>query len=145
VIDEGQDFSPMMTRSLAAAIPPDGSLTFFGDMAQQIYGNKISWRSAGLKVREVWRFEENYRNTKQIARLALAMANMPYFRDVADLVEPNAPAADGALPALVSLDSEAEQIQFVAKRAQARAQTGTVAVLFRDRALEKTLLPLLTM
>jgi superfamily I DNA/RNA helicase len=39
VIDEGQDFSPQMLRSLVMAIPPDGSLTFFGDAAQQIYGN----------------------------------------------------------------------------------------------------------
>lgn len=44
VIDEGQDFSPMMLRSLAAAIPTDGSLSFFGDMAQQIYGNRMAWR-----------------------------------------------------------------------------------------------------
>jgi superfamily I DNA/RNA helicase len=144
VIDEGQDFSPMMIRSLAAAIPTDGSLTFFGDMAQQIYGNKISWRTAGLIVREVWRFEENYRNTKQIAQLALAIARTPFFRDVADLVEPKAPAADGALPALVTFKSEADEIGFVAERAQKRAQTGTVAVLFRDRELEKTLPPLLS-
>ena len=30
VIDEGQDFSPEMIRSLAKAVPLDGSLTFFG-------------------------------------------------------------------------------------------------------------------
>lgn len=141
VIDEGQDFSPMMLQSLAAAIPPDGSLTFFGDMAQQIYGNKISWRTAGLSVRDVWRFEENYRNTKQIAQLALAIAQTAYFRDVADLVEPKSPAADGALPALVECPSETDEIKFVAVRAQQLAQTGTVAVLFRDRQMERALGP----
>src|SRR5215207_5070335 len=36
VIDEGQDFSPAMLRSLAAAVPADGSLMFFGDVAQQV-------------------------------------------------------------------------------------------------------------
>ena len=50
VIDEGQDFTPAMLRSLALAIPSDGSLTFFGDMAQQIYGNRISWRMAGRSI-----------------------------------------------------------------------------------------------
>ena len=139
ILDEGQDFSPMMIRSLAAAIPAEGSLTFFGDMAQQIYGNKISWRTAGLSIRDVWRFEENYRNTKQIAKLALAMARMPFFKDIADLVEPKSPVADGALPALVSFKSEADEIRFVAERAQKYAQTGTVAVLFRNREMEKTL------
>ncbi len=67
VIDEGQDFSPQMIRSLAKGIPQDGSLTFFGDMAQQIYGRRMSWKSAGLNVSKVWEFKENYRNTKQVA------------------------------------------------------------------------------
>ena len=89
VIDEGQDFSPMMLRSLAAAIPDDGSLTFFGDMAQQIYGSQMSWRNAGINVRHVWKFEENYRNTRQVAQLALAIARMPYFSDDPDLVDRN--------------------------------------------------------
>lgn len=56
IIDEGQDFSPEMLRSLAAAIPENGSLTFFGDIAQQIYGHRMSWRSAGLTTPNIWRF-----------------------------------------------------------------------------------------
>src|SRR5207302_6767566 len=81
VIDEGQDFSPQMIRSLAKAIPKDGSLTFFGDMAQQIYGRRMSWKSAGLKVSKVWQFQENYRNTKQVSALGLAISRMPYFKE----------------------------------------------------------------
>ena len=136
VIDEGQDFSPMMLRSLAAAVPPDGSLTFFGDMAQQIYGNRMSWRSAGLYVSDVWEFEDNYRNTKQIAQLALAIAEMPHFPDDADLVEPKSPTADGPLPAFVSFDSEVNEEDFVTHQAERLSQTGTVGVLFRNREQE---------
>jgi superfamily I DNA/RNA helicase len=143
VIDEGQDFSPMMLRSLAVAVPPDGSLTFFGDMAQQIYGNKMSWRSAGLTVRQVWEFEENYRNTKQVSKLALAIAALPYFRDVIDLVEPKAPVADGPQPALVSFRNEGDELNFVVVRAKRLAQTGTVAVLFRNREQEDAIEPLI--
>lgn len=133
VIDEGQDISPMELRSLAAAVPADGSLTFFGDMAQQIYGNKLSWRDAGLRVRDVWKFEENYRNTQQVAQLALALAKTPGFPDVADLVSPKAPIADGPLPALVSFTSAADEEKFVIERARHFGETNTVAVLFRDR------------
>lgn len=141
IIDEGQDFSPVMLQSLAAAISSDGSLTFFGDMAQQIYGHKISWRSAGLDVGDgdIWRFEQNYRNTKQIAQLALAIAKSRHYRGIADLIEPKSPIADGPLPALVGFDSEDAEMRFVAAQAQKRAQTETVAVLFRDRDLEKRL------
>ena len=139
IIDEGQDFSPVMLQSLAAAIPTDGSLTFFGDMAQQIYGHKISWRSAGLNVVNAWRFEENYRNSKQIAQLALALARSPFYRGVADLIEPKSARADGPLPALVGFRSEDAEMRFVEQLAQQYAKKGTVAVLFRDRNLEKCL------
>jgi superfamily I DNA/RNA helicase len=141
IIDEGQDFSPVMLQSLAAAIPSEGSLTFFGDMAQQIYGHKISWRSAGLDVRDrdIWKFEQNYRNTKQIAQLALAIAKSSHYRGIVDLIEPKSPTADGPLPALVGFKTEAEELKFVASLAQKLAETGTVAVLFRDRELEQVL------
>lgn len=48
VIDEGQDLAPEMLRALTKAIPADGSITFFADVAQQIYGHRMSWRAAGL-------------------------------------------------------------------------------------------------
>lgn len=136
VIDEGQDFSPEMLRSLAAAIPQDGTLTFFGDIAQQIYGHRMSWRSAGLAPPEVWRFEENYRNTRQISRLALALAEMPNFPGDPDLVEPRAPAADGPLPALVRLADESQEREFVLSRAVESSRTETVVILLRTREQE---------
>lgn len=139
VIDEGQDFSPMMLRSLAAAIPEDGSLTFFGDMAQQIYGNKMSWRSAGLRVSQPWRFQDNYRNTRQVSQLALAIAGLPFFPGDPDLVEPKSPLADGPLPALVACSTENIEIQFVSEMASRLGETGTVAILFRDRGQEHRL------
>jgi superfamily I DNA/RNA helicase len=106
-------------------------------MAQQIYGNRMSWRSAGLHVNEVWKFEENYRNTQQIAQLALAIANMPCFPGDADLVEPKSPTADGPPPVLVAFKTESEEERFVEQRARSLGQIGTVAVLFRDREQEK--------
>ncbi len=137
VIDEGQDFSPEMIRSLAKAIPPNGSLTFFGDVAQQIYGHRMSWRSAELNINKVWEFKENYRNSKQIAQLGLAISKMPYFKGVPDLVEPVSPPADGPLPTLVECSSIDQEIVFVVKQAIQLAKTQSVAVLFRDRQDEK--------
>lgn len=144
VIDEGQDLSPVMLRSLAAAVPPNGSLTFFGDMAQQIYGNRISWRSAGLTVLREWQFQENYRNTKQVAKLALAIASSPHFRDVPDLVEPRAPTADGPLPTLIGFSAADAELPFVAESAKKMSDNRTVAILFRDRRQEAALESLLS-
>lgn len=137
IIDEGQDLSPQILRSLVAAVPSDGSVTFFGDVAQQIYGHRLSWRSAGFEIGRVWKFKENYRNTRPIARLALAVARMPYFTGAADLVEPSSPTADGPNPALVSFSSQADEINFVIDRAARAARSRSVAVLFRKRAHER--------
>lgn len=137
VIDEGQDFSPEMIKSLAHAIPDNGSLTFFGDVAQQIYGHRMSWRSAGLQIEKVWHFHENYRNSRPIARLGLAISKMPYFQGVVDLVEPVAPFADGPLPTLIQCTSSEIEIKLVVNQAMDSAKTLSVAVLFRDRQDEK--------
>jgi superfamily I DNA/RNA helicase len=144
VIDEGQDFSPQMIKSLVSAIPADGTITFFGDMVQQIYGSRVSWRSAGLKNVSEWRFEENYRNSKQIAKLALEITRMPYYSGVPDIVEPKAPSADGPLPLLVELESKEKEIQFVVKQANILSKTQSVAILFRDREDEASFSKYLT-
>ena len=132
VIDEGQDFSPEMIRSLVAAIPKDGSLSFFGDVAQQIYGQRISWRSAGLEAPKLWLFKDNYRNTKQISQLGLAISRMPFFKDIADIVEPVSPKADGPLPTKVKCENGKQQIQIALESARSAAKTQRVAILVKD-------------
>lgn len=131
VIDEGQDFSPEMIRSLASAIPDDGSLTFFGDVAQQIYGHAVSWRTAGLEISKEWEFTKNYRNSPEIADLALAIAEMPYYADQADMVVPDEFADSGPPPTLVSFDDVAAEDDFVVEQALELGRIGTVGVLCR--------------
>jgi superfamily I DNA/RNA helicase len=130
VIDEGQDLKPNMLRALAKAIPPDGSLTFFGDVAQQIYGHRLSWRTAGLLPPKVWLFEENYRNSKTIAELALAISNMAYYGAPADLVAPKQPSAEGPKPTLVRFSDEEAETAFIVERALA-SRGRSVAILTR--------------
>ncbi|MFE2135458.1 3'-5' exonuclease [Streptomyces sp. NPDC059466] len=135
VVDEAQDLSPESIRSLAEAIPPEGSLTLFADYAQQIYGQRVSWRSCGLKVAKTEVFLDNYRNSPEIARLAIAMAQMPHFRDSADLVEPRAPQrAAGAKPTLVGFPSIEAEAAAVATSVASFAKVARVGVLARTRA-----------
>lgn len=136
VIDEGQDFSPTMLRSLAAAVPADGSLMFFGDVAQQVYGTRISWRSAGLKAPRIWRFEQNYRNSKQIAQLGIAISQMPFFQGEVDLVAPREPKAEGPLPTLVHCSDKDSEFELAVEFAMRSRLTQTVAILMRNRSIE---------
>lgn len=137
VIDEGQDLPPEKIRSLTEAVPTDGSVTFFGDFVQQIYGQGISWRSSGLVVpRGVKRFEDNYRNSAQVARVAIAMAAMPHLQlDAEDLVEPKAPTAAGPLPVIVKCADNATQRNLVQELARRLGATKPVAILARTWSL----------
>lgn len=132
VIDEGQDLSPDAIRSLVEVVDPGGSVTFFGDYHQLIYGQGVSWRSCGMTINKVERFSDNYRNTAQIARLAIAMSRMPHMAgDPNDLVEPREPTAAGALPTLVTCRDERHEVEIVRAQARDSARTGSVAVLAR--------------
>lgn len=141
IIDEGQDMSPEMLRSLSKAIPADGSITFFGDMAQQIYGRGMSWRYAGLRPLKVWEFQQNYRNTLSIAKLGLAISQMPYYQGLADMVEPIFPVADGPKPTLVRYSSLANELKAVVALAKERAKTRSVVILLRTYAHIEKLMP----
>lgn len=133
VVDEAQDLSPEAIRSTAELIPADGSLTIFADYAQQIYGQRVSWRSCGLKVRREEHFKDNYRNTREIAQLALEMGNMPHFKDTPDIVEPIAPTAAGAKPTLVRCADEVTEARLVAEQAVEMGKYARVGVLTHTR------------
>ncbi|MFD7515075.1 3'-5' exonuclease [Streptomyces niveus] len=134
IIDEGQDLAPEQIRSLVDAVDPDGSITFFGDYAQQIYGQAMSWRACGLKVRQVEQFKDNYRNSTAIANVAIALSSMPFFGKVDDLVAPVAPKSIGPQPTLVECGSKDEEISVIQDAARRLGSVGTVAVVGRTWA-----------
>lgn len=135
IIDEGQDLSPIMLKSLTKAIPNEGSLTFFGDVAQQIYGSRISWHDAGLKIEKnkIWRFNRNYRNSKEIAQLAIAISESEYFTSETDIVEPVMPTASSPLPALVKFKSEKEEKDWLKENIGKTPRNQQIAILVRNR------------
>lgn len=138
VVDEFQDLTPEAIRSLAALVPPDGSLTLFGDHGQQIYGSRMSWRQLGLDHPERVDFVDNFRNSTAIARLAIAMAQQDFMTDIEDLVAPVAPNAPGDPPVLVHCKGVVED-DFVIARARAFARNQRVGLLFRTHALRDEL------
>lgn len=134
IIDEGQDLSPEEIRSLAEVVDPEGSVTFFGDYAQQIYGQGMSWRACGLKVSRVEMFKDNYRNSTAIAEFAIALSELPFFGRTDELVPPVAPRSKGSLPTLVACADRAQETAVVRSTAQQLGQVGTVAILGRTWA-----------
>ncbi|NUN10336.1 MAG: ATP-dependent helicase [Ignavibacteriaceae bacterium] len=139
IIDEGQDFTPAMIKSISAGLPQQGSLTFFGDVAQQIYGSRISWKDAGLRPPKVWEFKENYRNSKEIADLALEITKSKYFSDEPDIVAPNIVKAASAKPTLVKFKNK-DEFSEVLNIAINLAQNQQLAILVRKRDLVRQII-----
>lgn len=132
VIDEGQDLSPEAVRSLKAAVQPGGTVSFFGDYHQQIYGQGLSFRRCGLEITAVEQFQDNYRNTAQIARVAIAMSDMPHMGAIPeDLVEPKEPSAGGTMPALVRCQDYGAEIAEIQRIAADQGDASVVGVLTR--------------
>lgn len=133
IIDEGQDLSPIMIQSLINAVPEDGSVSYFGDVAQQIYGSDFSWRDAGFRNERFWRFEQNYRNTIEIAELALKIAESPYYTGIPDMVTPKFPKANGPRPVLVRCEGNNSELEFIVNNVAQYSNNESVGILVRTR------------
>lgn len=134
IVDEGQDFSPMMIKSLVAAVADGGSFTFFGDVAQQIYGSRLSWRDSGITTNKIWRFNINYRNPESITAFATAITETKYWRQDRDMVEATSQIAKGPKPILVEFPSRERELSWVVEQAIDQGKIASVVIVCRNRA-----------
>lgn len=133
IVDEGQDFSPMMIRSLVDAVADGGSFTFFGDVAQQIYGSRLSWRDSGIKTDKIWRFDINYRNPATITVFAKDITESNFWQRDGDMVDANAKIAEGPKPILLKFSSESREMSWVVERAISTGRTSSTVIICRKR------------
>ena len=134
IVDEGQDFSPMMIMSLVAAVVDGGSFTFFGDVAQQIYGSRLSWRDSGINADRIWRFDVNYRNPATITAFAKDITESEYWLHDSDMVEATTQIAEGPKPILVKFSNKQREMTWVVDRAITTGRTSSTVIICRNRA-----------
>jgi len=133
IVDEGQDFSPMMLKSLTQATPAEGSFVFFGDVAQQIYGNSLSWVASGINIHKTWKFESNYRNPEEIALFAQDITKHPDWETKGDeyvIPKFEVPAA-GVKPTLVKYSNS--NAEFMGLVGLLNGRTGRNVIVVKNR------------
>ena len=143
IVDEGQDFSPMMIKSLVESVADNGSFTFFGDVAQQIYGSRLSWRDSGITINKIWRFDVNYRNPSTITAFAKAITQIKYWQQDGDMVEAASQIAEGPKPILIEFSHKQHEVNWIVDRAIAIGKTSSTVIVCRNRADIDIFLPLL--
>lgn len=133
IVDEGQDFSPMMIKSLVEAVADNGSFTFFGDVAQQIYGSRLSWRDSGIDINKIWRFNVNYRNPQTITTFSKSIIQNKYWKQDKDMIEASVQIAEGPKPILIEFSNKTNEINWIVDRAIVESKKSSVAIVCRNR------------
>ena len=76
IVDEAQDLSKAQILTLSKLVSIETkSLSIIADAAQRIYKSGFSWSEVGINVRggRTIEFKKNYRNTVQIAKVAMSL------------------------------------------------------------------------
>ena len=84
-------------------------LLFFGDVAQQIYGSRLSWRDSGINTDKIWRFNVNYRNPSTITSFAKDITKSEYWLKDEDMVDATAQIAEGPKPILIKFSERSNE------------------------------------
>ena len=124
----------MMIKSLVSATAYDGSFTFFGDVAQQIYGSRLSWRDSGINTDKIWRFNVNYRNPSTITSFAKDITKSEYWVKDEDMVDATAQIAEGPKPILIKFSERSNEKKWIIDRAIALSKTSSVVIICRNRS-----------
>lgn len=114
IIDEGQDFSPMMLKFMVNYVGENGTVMYLGDSAQQIYGSNGTWKSSGLKIKKAYKLDQNYRNSKEIERFSNEIRKTITLDDQEVLKSENA-IKSSEVPKVVNILEENNQIVFLEK------------------------------
>lgn len=104
VADETQDFSANQIRAIRAHLKRDHSTTFIMDTMQRIYPQSYQWREVGIDMRPqmVCTLSRNYRNTVEIARLAVSLVRGLPEEENGVLPDATACQQSGSTPMVIS-------------------------------------------
>lgn len=147
LIDEGHDFEPDWYKLIVQMIDPNtNSLLVLYDDAQNIYGQanrkKLSWKSLGVQAQgRTTILKLNYRNTLEILSVARAFANELLLErsedeDSVPLIAPESAGRRGALPELIRVERQEDQLPAILQRLRDERDNGRplsdMSVIFRN-------------
>jgi hypothetical protein len=147
LVDEGHDFEPDWYKLIVQMIDPNtNSLLVLYDDAQNIYGQasrkKISWKSLGVQAQgRTTILKLNYRNTLEILSVARGFANELLLErseddDSVPLIAPQSAGRRGALPELIRVERQEDQLPAIIDRLRHEHSHGRrlsdMAVIFRN-------------
>ncbi len=147
LIDEGHDFRPEWFKLIVQMVnPTSNSLLVLYDDAQSIYQKsarqKFSFKSVGIEAQgRTTVFKINYRNTREISRVAALFAadlltERATDEDHVPTVSPIAIGREGPAPLFIQLPTLPDEVAWIAAHLQCAHDGGlpwhSMAVLYRE-------------
>ncbi|MDM8266682.1 AAA family ATPase [Limosilactobacillus pontis] len=140
IIDEFQNLTKADLIALAhMTVDEPGRIMLFGDVAQQLFGRRFSWRELGINNERKQTIQKVYRNTKQISSLASSIfENNPIDEgdEAADVVSAIDSVREGPMPQLIHTPQISDIVNRLATVGNNLADYGTTLVIinnYRDR------------
>lgn len=127
LVDEAQFFAPIWFEIIKLILKPNGHLFMVADPTQGFLKRGQSWLASGLAVRgRSARLEKCYRTTREILDFASRMYQLRLPDDEEAIVALNVQHMQGgALPQIIALDSEQDEIAQVMNEIRALRERGT--------------------
>lgn len=131
IADETQDFSANQVRAIMNQVAVDHSVTFVMDSAQRIYPRGFTWQEAGVEIKaeNSKRLTKNYRNTFEIASLAVSVVKGVVVDDDGTIPDPAACVLRGEKPRLLK-GLFLKQLQFAIKHISTNVDLSKESVAF---------------
>lgn len=135
VVDEGQDFSALHFTLIKKLVSTETeSITIIADAAQQIYKSGFTWSSIGINIQgnRSITLKRNYRNTEQIAKLALDLTDHESKKE--EFTEHELPSRQGELPVLHESSNRCDMHDYLLLiLSQLNSTDESVVILHRNR------------
>ena len=140
IIDEFQNLTKADLIALAQlTVAEPGRIMLFGDVAQQLFGRRFSWRELGINHERKQTIQKVYRNTRQISSLASSIfKNNPIDEgnEAVDIVNAVNSVREGPVPQLIHTPQVANIVDRLTAVGQNLASYGSTLVItnnYRDR------------
>lgn len=114
LVDEFQDFTSDMLKTVNALSNQTGAMVLLGDINQGVFGKRISFKSLGINMNLYRKYEllQNYRNSYPISKFAEVIADSSLFDKKNEFyTEASLGVRDGTKPALVECESEEDELE----------------------------------
>lgn len=144
IVDEFQNLSKADLQSLVQLTDPrPGHIMLFGDISQQLFGRRFSWRQLGIDNSRKEILTKVYRNTQQISNLARSILYtnpIDEGEETEDVVAAGMCERTGSKPLLVNTPDDDHLVNYLIEASRKLSKNGSTLVILNNGKKRKEII-----